>query len=310
MAPLILSDTLELSAGLTQLGDAAFDREPLGGGPLVRLLLTRPGQARHLSVIANDGGRLAGWIIGSQSGTTGFIDTFAVGPSHRRRGVATALLAELESRLRSVGAHEFAVGGNDRFYAWPGVDSGYAEAHALLAARGYRVVDRISNMDLALDGDFRMPSLPLASPLGPVSARRATAADAAALAEFAARDFPDTPWQHEVLVALAHDPPGVHLGTLPDGRVVGFACHGTYRPDWFGPLGTMGDVRGSGLGAALLTRCLADLAAAGHPEAQICWIGPADFYTRTVGARIRRQFTVFGRTPHGGPAGAAERVPS
>ena len=76
-------------------------------------------------------------------------------------------------------------------------------------------------------------------------------------------------------------------------QLVGFGCHGVNRRSWFGPLGTAPGERSGGIGEALLRRCLDDLAAAGVQQAEIGWIGPAGFYTRTVGARCDREFALF-----------------
>jgi predicted N-acetyltransferase YhbS len=80
-----------------------------------------------------------------------------------------------------------------------------------------------------------------------------------------------------------------------DGRIVGFACHGVYRVDWFGPIGTDPHERGRGTGEALLRRCLDDLASAGLVAAEIGWIGPMGFYSRTVGATLGRRFAIVAK---------------
>jgi hypothetical protein len=53
--------------------------------------------------------------------------------------------------------------------------------------------------------------------------------------------------------------------------------------------------RGSGVGAVLLRRCLADQRALGLATAQICWVGPVAFYARTVGAYLERTFRIMHR---------------
>ncbi|MFD0784037.1 GNAT family N-acetyltransferase, partial [Micromonospora azadirachtae] len=50
---------------------------------------------------------------------------------------------------------------------------------------------------------------------------------------------------------------------------------------------------GSGIGGVLLRRCLRDQRAAGHDSAQIGWVGPVPFYSRSAGARIERVFFLY-----------------
>jgi predicted N-acetyltransferase YhbS len=121
--------------------------------------------------------------------------------------------------------------------------------------------------------------------------RRATADDRPAVSAFVAGEFTDG-WCAEAARAMDRELPTVFIA-LRGEAVVGFACHGVYRTDWFGPIGTAAAERGSGIGEALLRVCLDDLARAGVRRAQIAWVGPTAFYSRTVGARIGRQFVIL-----------------
>ena len=140
--------------------------------------------------------------------------------------------------------------------------------------------------------------------------RRAGAEDATALLSMIERSFAPV-WAYEVARAL-----GPHLGgeaaahtpELPEGAAVhvaydrsdapvAFAAHdGNNRGlGWFGPMGTLEDHRGHGLGEALLLRCLMDVRQ--RPEGGvIAWVGPASFYTRTCGAVPDRRFVVYEET--------------
>ena len=57
-----------------------------------------------LFLVAEEGGRLIGTIIGGWDGWRGNIYRLAVAPELRRRGVADSLVAEVERRLRAKGA--------------------------------------------------------------------------------------------------------------------------------------------------------------------------------------------------------------
>jgi hypothetical protein len=78
-----------------------------------------------------------------------------------------------------------------------------------------------------------------------------------------------------------------------DSEYVGFAAYGVSRRDWFGPMGTGGELRKLGIGGVLLRRCLADLHRTGHRTAQIGWTGPIAFYARTVDAYVERVFRMY-----------------
>jgi hypothetical protein len=84
---------------------------------------------------------------------------------------------------------------------------------------------------------------------------------------------------------------------LHQGAIVAFAAHdGNNRGlGWFGPGGTVPAHRRFGLGLALLVRSLLDVAAAGHADAIVPWVGPEDFYARAVGAVTDRHFVVLER---------------
>jgi ribosomal protein S18 acetylase RimI-like enzyme len=58
-------------------------------------------------LLAEADGQLIGSIIGTFDGWRGNIYRLAVHPDHRRRGIARALVAEVERRLCQVGAKRF-----------------------------------------------------------------------------------------------------------------------------------------------------------------------------------------------------------
>ena len=56
-----------------------------------------------LLLVATRGGALVGTVMGGYDGHRGWVYAVAVSPSHQRQGVATALLARLETRLAERG---------------------------------------------------------------------------------------------------------------------------------------------------------------------------------------------------------------
>lgn len=67
-------------------------------------LLRRLEQDRDLFVLAWDGERLVGSLMGGWDGLRGQLYCLVIDPDHRRRGIAGRLVAEVEACLRELGA--------------------------------------------------------------------------------------------------------------------------------------------------------------------------------------------------------------
>lgn len=92
-------------------------------------------------------------------------------------------------------------------------------------------------------------------------------------------------WASECEIAFARQPVSCFVA-IEGERLIGFACHDVTSRNFFGPLGVLESHRGRDTGAALLLACLHAMAAQGYAYAIIGAVGPADFYTKTVGATI------------------------
>lgn len=90
-------------------------------------------------------------------------------------------------------------------------------------------------------------------------------------------------WGSEVEVAFSRQPVFCFIA-IQTGKIVGFACHDTTCPNFFGPTGVEPGARNNGIGAALLFACLEDMRQQGFGYAIIGGVGPAAFYSKTVGA--------------------------
>ena len=267
----------------------SFDRERVNRAAIVDLLFPRPGVDPNLSVVAIRGGEVIGFAFASTApgptDDTGYVDAWAVHPTARLQGVGAALLTEVEARLSAAGCRWLQIGGSQHQYAWPGIDLEYTAALVAAERAGLTSVSQVHNMDVDLTTWVR------ATPTVDVRIRRATVTDLAALGDLIDAHFAAV-WLDEVRRALDRAVPTVHVAER-DGRLIGFAAHGIYQPDLFGPLGTDPTGRRGGVGRALLDACLGDMAAAGLPVAQIGWIGPARFYARAAGARMGRTFAIL-----------------
>ncbi len=69
-------------------------------------------------------------------------------------------------------------------------------------------------------------------------------------------------------------------------KIVGFAVYECTRRGFFGPTGVREDLRGSGLGAALLFRCLESMREMGYAYGVIGGVGPGGFYEKVCGAFV------------------------
>jgi predicted N-acetyltransferase YhbS len=144
-------------------------------------------------------------------------------------------------------------------------------------------VGEVENIRAPLSGPLAAPKVPR------YQLRRSDNKDREALLDWIGRAFAPV-WAHEVARALDGPRRAVHAAWC-DGVPVAFAAADGNNQGlgWFGPAGTDPAHRGKRLGEALLLRCLDDVR--GLPEAGvIAWIGPKEFYRKTVGAVDDRRF--------------------
>jgi mycothiol synthase len=245
-----------------------------------------------IGAVSWEGGRLIGAAlasIGHKDSSVAHLDLLLVDPGFRRRGIARALLAEVEQALRTRGLGTIVVRGNAPEYAWPGVDVRYTAAICALEAAGFAHDRTAWNMTAPLP----VPEKNM-MPAKDIEVRRATEADLDSLRAMVFQQWGPA-WTAEVERAVRGGG-GVHAAfRASDGQPVAFAAWGGLRPSWFGPMGTLPAAGGLGLGSVLLRRCLADQAALGLDSAQIGWVGPVPFYSRAVGAYIDRVFFLFSK---------------
>ena len=115
-----------------------------------------------------------------------------------------------------------------------------------------------------------------------VSVRRALAPEKHKVLDWVRSTFSKA-WASEADVAFGQQPVSCFLA-IQGKSLLGFACHDATCRNFFGPTGVAVSARGKGIGAALLLACLDDMRHQGFGYAIIGGVGPADFYTKTVGA--------------------------
>lgn len=138
----------------------------------------------------------------------------------------------------------------------------------------------------------RLYDLPDAAPVmqrvenGGFRVRRAAGWDRIRLREFIRANFQDI-WAMEADRAFSWTPITCYVATK-DGEIVGFAVYECTMHDYFGPTGVREDLRGNGLGEALLLASLGSMREMGYAYAIIGAVGPAEFYKKAVGATVIR----------------------
>ncbi len=227
-------------------------------------------------------------------GASGHVDLLAVGREATGRGVGASLLARMEKLLTDRGATAAALAGNPPVYLWPGVDARYTAMTCLAARAGYERYAEEVDMAVQLRAtDLECgPDIDRLAAAG-VTVRRAERAESERLvAWLRGGPWGHSSWPDEAAATLTRQPAGCHVACRGD-QYVGFACHGSVRRGWFGPMGTLAPERGHGIGSVLLRRCLSDMQAAGLAVARIGWVGPVRFYARVVGARTERVYWLY-----------------
>ena len=245
------------------------------------------------------GARLGGILLGVAAACGDRVRLIAVHPAARGQGLGSLLLGACEAEIWKTAARRARTLDEPGNYLAPGIDEDNHQVVSWFERRGYVRRDQHESLLVDVRTNPRV-SVTRAAELAErarargYEIRRARRDEAEDLSAVISIGFGGA-WPHEVERALAFDPPGVHLACR-DGRVAAFAAHDGNNQGlgWFGPSGTWPEHRGQGLGEALLVACMVDIAER-HPVAEIAWIGPREFYERTVGTIGCRKFAVLTR---------------
>ena len=125
--------------------------------------------------------------------------------------------------------------------------------------------------------------LPEEKPVEGVSIVRALPPDRTRILKWVREHFGEG-WEAECATALSAQPNTCFIARQ-DGACIGFACYDATARGYFGPIGVDEDARKTGIGRALLLRCLYAMREAGYGYAVIGWCTEAaGFYAHTVNA--------------------------
>lgn len=92
-------------------------------------------------------------------------------------------------------------------------------------------------------------------------------------------------WANEIDIAVSHLPISCYIAQH-EKEVIGFACYDVAALGYFGPVGVLEAFQGQGIGKALMLACLIEMKIKGYGYAIIGWVGPQEFYEKTVGAIV------------------------
>jgi mycothiol synthase len=231
------------------------------------------------------------------------IKMVAVAPDRQRRGLGHALLTRLEQGLAGRSAAASVLFSRPNYFM-PGLDPRYTPAASFLLNRGYEKWSDGFNMGLSLS-----PGAPFERQLADYDATFADKHPGLTLLRPPLEEEPrvrawlattgcSDSWQYQAMHAF-HLPsrgPGTRSGLVIaalDGAWVGFAAYDATQPATFGPEWVSDDVRGRGVGKALLFEALRGMRDDGYTWAEIGLVGPLPFYAKSVGAQVSRVWWFF-----------------
>ena len=241
--------------------------------------------------LLRDNGKTIGFMIGVLRGSEGWLKLFAVDQEHRRSGVGSMMLAEIEALFQSGAAERVHILNSSPYYFMPGLDPRYTEALCFLQSHGYTVERYVHNMEVGLtENDFDTAQAESKLAKEGIKIRRLKREDEQTFYEWMLGTWSQN-WTTESCNSLRNTPVTTFIALDLDGNICGFATYDvTMFRGGFGPTGVDESLRGLGIGKILFLRCLRDMKVRGYPRCEIGWVGPISFYAHTAGARICATF--------------------
>ena len=280
---------LESLCALRDLTDAALPGENLSDDELLAACFDPAAGSPVVLAEASGAGAVALLVADDDEGRpAAAVSLLAVVPAAQGRGVGRDLLrAAREWAFDRPGVISLSSGaaGSAGVQLWPGVDVAWTRALCLFEAAGFGVRETVLN--LACPTTFRA-----APPAGVVVRRALEEDDAAAAVRLCADLAPRL--SGEVARAVEHGSCLLAVAGEAEDKAasapVGLACHSVNRVGWTGPVIVSPSWRRQGVGSAVLSAVCADLRGAGHPDTQISWAEPLEFYARSAGASVSRVY--------------------
>jgi GNAT superfamily N-acetyltransferase len=92
-------------------------------------------------------------------------------------------------------------------------------------------------------------------------------------------------WANETEITFSRSPISCYIAQR-NKELVGFACYDAAALGYFGPTGVAESFQRQGIGKALILACMWEMKLKGYGYAVIGWVGPQEFYEKTVGAFV------------------------
>ena len=241
--------------------------------------------------LLRNNGKTIGFMVGVLRGNEGGLKLFAVDQEHRRSGLGSMMLAEIEALFRSGGAERVRILNCSPYYFTPGLDPRYTEAFCFLQSHGYTAERYVHNMEVDLTADdFDTAQVESKLAKRGFTIRRLEHEEEQTFYEWMLGTWSQN-WTTEACNSLKNTPVTTFIALDSDGNICGFATYDvTMFRGGFGPTGVEERLRGLGIGKVLFLRCLQDMKTRGYPRCEIAWVGPISFYAHTAGARICATF--------------------
>ncbi len=255
-----------------------------------------PNWMPEAAFVCKDDERIIGFMQGVMRHIRGvnyaYIKLMAVDKEYRRQGIATAMYKQLQDVFKAHKADVVRIYDVPLNYFMPGIDPRYTPALCWAMRRGFERFGDTSNLLVDLNQNWDMSAREDALRKDGIVVRRAKPEDKQAVLNFIKDEW--LLWTNEVEMAFKDEMPSIHIALL-NGEVKAFSAHNANNKGtgWFGPMGTHPDLRGKGMGAILLKRCLQDMKEMGLSHSIIPWVGPIDFYAWHANARVDRVFWRF-----------------
>lgn len=221
---------------------------------------------------------------------TGYVKLLCVHPDERRKGIAAGLYKRIEKKFKKEGLKRVRVYDSAPNYFMPGVDPMYTEAVCFFAGNGFTKIDDTCNLSADLkDKSFSTENAEKKLLRKNIIIKRAEINEKKEIISWLQKKFPW--WIPEVSESFNNDPVTLFIAKH-NGKTRAFSAHEVNNKGsgWFGPMGTDKSLRGYGVGDVLLKKSLQDMKDFGFSKAVIPWVGPIQFYMKSVNSKIERVF--------------------
>ena len=217
--------------------------------------------------LLRDNGKTVGFMVGVLRSNEGALKLFAVDKQHRRSGLGSMMLEEIETLFRSDGAERVRILNCSPCYFTPGLDPRYTEAFCFLQSHGYTAERYVHNMEVDLTAnDFHTAQVESKLAKEGFKIRRLEHEDEQSFYEWMLGTWSRN-WTTEACNSLKNTPVTTFIALDPNNNICGFATYDvTMFRGGFGPTGVEESLRGLGLGKVLFLRCLQDMKTRGYPR--------------------------------------------